>query len=92
MSRHLAYLRRAGLVSSRKDGLWAHYRLEAPSDHSAPPGRKADLLARWAFVEGLSDWPLDVPTLGRFALYLLIPLGSWLGGALVERVVNQVMD
>ena len=26
-SRHLAYLRRAGLVASRKDGLWVHYRL-----------------------------------------------------------------
>ena len=26
-SRHLAYLRRAGLVDGRKDGLWVHYRL-----------------------------------------------------------------
>jgi ArsR family transcriptional regulator len=26
-SRHLAYLRRAGLVQSRRDGLWAYYRL-----------------------------------------------------------------
>jgi ArsR family transcriptional regulator len=26
-SRHLAYLRRAGLVDSRRDGLWIHYRL-----------------------------------------------------------------
>jgi ArsR family transcriptional regulator, arsenate/arsenite/antimonite-responsive transcriptional repressor len=31
-SRHLAYLRRAGLVSTRKDGLWVHYRLAEPSD------------------------------------------------------------
>jgi ArsR family transcriptional regulator len=27
VSRHLAYLRRAGLVKARKDGLWSHYRL-----------------------------------------------------------------
>ena len=27
VSRHLAYLRRAGLVDTRKDGLWVHYRL-----------------------------------------------------------------
>lgn len=27
VSRHLAYLRRAGLVVGRKDGLWVHYRL-----------------------------------------------------------------
>ena len=26
-SRHLAYLRRAGLVETRRDGLWIHYRL-----------------------------------------------------------------
>jgi ArsR family transcriptional regulator len=26
-SRHLAYLRRAGLVDVRKDGLWSHYSL-----------------------------------------------------------------
>lgn len=27
VSRHLAYLRKAGLVSVRKDGLWKHYKL-----------------------------------------------------------------
>lgn len=32
VSRHLAYLRRAGLVEGRKQGLWVHYRLAAASD------------------------------------------------------------
>ena len=27
VSRHLAYLRRSGLVAARRDGLWMHYRL-----------------------------------------------------------------
>jgi ArsR family transcriptional regulator, arsenate/arsenite/antimonite-responsive transcriptional repressor len=31
-SRHLAYLRRAGLVDSRRQGLWIHYRLAAQPD------------------------------------------------------------
>jgi ArsR family transcriptional regulator len=31
-SRHLAYLRRMGLVESRRDGLWMHYRLGKLSD------------------------------------------------------------
>ena len=30
VSRHLAYLKRAGLVTDRKDGLWVHYRLAEP--------------------------------------------------------------
>jgi ArsR family transcriptional regulator len=32
ISRHLAYLRRAGLVAARKDGLWMHYSLAAPNN------------------------------------------------------------
>ena len=31
-SRHLAYLRRAGLVEGRKKGLWVHYRLAPAAD------------------------------------------------------------
>ena len=31
-SRHLAYLRRSGLVETRRQGLWIHYRLARPSD------------------------------------------------------------
>ena len=31
-SRHLAYLRRAGLVEARKKGLWVHYRLAPAAD------------------------------------------------------------
>ena len=31
-SRHLAYLRRAGLVETRREGLWIHYRLGTLAD------------------------------------------------------------
>src|SRR5215213_7496608 len=31
-SRHLAYLRRAGLVETRRDGLWIHYRMATLAD------------------------------------------------------------
>jgi ArsR family transcriptional regulator, arsenate/arsenite/antimonite-responsive transcriptional repressor len=31
-SRHLAYLRRAGLVDTRREGLWIHYRLADSRD------------------------------------------------------------
>jgi ArsR family transcriptional regulator len=32
ISRHLAYLRRAGVVQARRDGKWIHYSLARPSD------------------------------------------------------------
>lgn len=32
ISRHLAYLRRAGLVTARRDGKWMHYSMTMPSD------------------------------------------------------------
>jgi ArsR family transcriptional regulator, arsenate/arsenite/antimonite-responsive transcriptional repressor len=31
-SRHLAYLRRSGLVETRREGLWVHYRLGTLAD------------------------------------------------------------
>jgi ArsR family transcriptional regulator len=68
-SRHLAYLRRAGLVSSRKAGLWVHYRLAVPKDPSLANVLKAtlDALGRARSVStdrrrlsGLTTIPLRV--------------------------------
>jgi ArsR family transcriptional regulator len=41
ISRHLAYLRRAGIVSSRREGKWMHYSIVRPAD----PGARAILNA-----------------------------------------------
>ena len=35
ISRHLAYLRRAEIVSARREGKWMHYRLTVPEDSHA---------------------------------------------------------
>jgi ArsR family transcriptional regulator len=35
ISRHLAYLRRAGLASARRDGKWMHYSLARPTSPAA---------------------------------------------------------
>ncbi len=32
ISRHLAYLRKAGIVSARREGKWMHYSIERPED------------------------------------------------------------
>jgi ArsR family transcriptional regulator, arsenate/arsenite/antimonite-responsive transcriptional repressor len=35
ISRHLAYLRRAGIVGVRREGAWMHYRIVKPDDADA---------------------------------------------------------
>lgn len=35
ISRHLAYLRRAGVVAARREGKWVHYKIVAPADIGA---------------------------------------------------------
>src|ERR1700738_3877311 len=35
ISRHLAYLRRAGIVAARREGKWMHYRLIIPAESHA---------------------------------------------------------
>lgn len=35
ISRHLAYLRRAGVVAARREGKWMHYRVAVPEDARA---------------------------------------------------------
>lgn len=51
----------------------------------------ADWIAYRSLVASVREWPVDAPTLRRFALYLALPLGSWLGGALVERLVDALL-
>ncbi len=52
----------------------------------------AEIMAYRALIEDIRNWPFDSSTLIRFMLYLLIPLGSWLGGALVERGLDIVLS
>jgi len=35
ISRHLAYLRNAGIVGARREGKWMHYRIAQPADRAA---------------------------------------------------------
>jgi len=47
VSRHLAYLRRAGVVEARREGKWMHYRI-APSADTAQAAILAAVLASFA--------------------------------------------
>jgi len=45
ISRHLAYLRRAGIVAARREGIWMHYRITTPKDENA--ARVLEEVRRW---------------------------------------------
>ena len=55
-------------------------------------GRLTDLLAYKTQVQSTPEWPFDSSTFLRFGLYMLIPVASMIGGALVERAVDMVLD
>ena len=61
ISRHLAYLRRAGLVRARREGKWMHYRMETPQD----PGVAAILRATLAAIESDPQAVADAAYVGR---------------------------
>lgn len=50
-----------------------------------------DLLAYKAHLESVREWPFDSPTLVRFVLYLAIPFGGWVAGAIVERLLEAAL-
>jgi hypothetical protein len=66
-------------------------RARAELEAARAPGVVADLVAWRTLVSDLPEWPLDAPTLRRFILYLAIPVGSWVGGALVDQFVEVVL-
>lgn len=82
--RELAWLRRE-IEGAR--GVLA----DPAGDRLGAAARLPALLAYESRVERVSAWPFDTPTLFRFGLFLLLGLGSWLGGALVERLVDSAL-
>jgi hypothetical protein len=51
-----------------------------------------EVVAYKQVVEGVREWPFDSSTVVRFAIYLLIPLASWSGGAVVERMIDSLLE
>jgi len=61
-------------------------------ERGSPPSRIDELLSWEARIEAVREWPIDARALLRFGVYLLIPLLSWSGGALVERGIDSLLD
>ena len=64
ISRHLAYLRRAGIVGARRQGSWSHHRIFEPEDQDAARVLK-DVLAwltndREMQRDTANDWLMSV--------------------------------
>ena len=55
ISRHLAYLRNAGVVTARREGKWMHYSMERPADAGAAAILEAALASFEADREMQSD-------------------------------------
>jgi hypothetical protein len=54
--------------------------------------RLPGLLALEARTEGASTWPFDISTFLRFSALGLLAVGSWLGGAVIERLLGLAVD
>jgi hypothetical protein len=65
---------------------------ESGTESAEAGGRLPGLLAYMNQIESVREWPFDAPTLTRFFLYVAIPLGSWVGGALVERLLGAALE
>ena len=57
--------------------------------HASP--RLANLIAYYQLVEQTREWPINAANLLRFFMYMLIGLGSWLGSAMVERLLERTL-
>jgi hypothetical protein len=86
--------RKAEELSSLRDKIRRNRELaDGSGTESAEAGaRLPGLLAFEKRIESVREWPFDAPTLTRFFLYVAIPLGSWVGGALVERLLGAALD
>jgi hypothetical protein len=85
-------VRRAIAAEKKRELDWSTAELRRAREGADGARPLADVLAWRSFVESVPEWPFDAPTLARFALYLAIPLGSWFGGALVDRMVDALLS
>ncbi len=52
----------------------------------------ADLVAYRDLIASVREWPVQPTAFLRLSLLLVIPIGSWLGGALFERMLGSLLD
>jgi hypothetical protein len=85
------------LAARTRELEWCDQRIRASrqafraEERNAPGGCLADLLAYREFVRGVNAWPLELTGTRRVVLYLLIPVLSWVGGAIAQELVQALL-
>jgi ArsR family transcriptional regulator len=83
ISRHLAYLRRAGLVVFRREGKWMHYRIATPLNAETASILEATL----ATLRTRGNMKADLAKLDRVCCtpgMLVVPVGAPIPAAIAE--------
>jgi hypothetical protein len=62
-------------------------------DAEAPllDGRLGSLIQYQALVGSVREWPFDLSLVSRSSIFIALGAGSWLGGALVEVLLEQLL-
>lgn len=83
ISRHLAYLRRAGIVAARREGIWMHYRIATPPDENA--ARVLQAVREWLRKDSLMQQ--DLKRLSKICCAPELPI-QLQGSPKPMRIVN----
>jgi hypothetical protein len=75
-------------IRTERDSALSPRRAEASPDDA----RLGNLIQYQAFVKSVREWPFDLSIVSRSSLFILLGAGSWFGGAVVERLLNQLLD
>jgi hypothetical protein len=62
-----------------------------PDSREAPLHPLLDLLEYRDQIRRISEWPFETPEVLRLALYMLLPLASWVASALVQRLLDRLL-
>jgi hypothetical protein len=80
---------------------WVHERLQQArallqessmvGSPTVAPDPMPGLIAYLQLIERVPEWPFQTSTFVQVALYLLIPIASWVGSALVEGMLGRLI-
>jgi len=75
-------------IRIERDAALAPRRPDAPNADA----RLGNLVQYYEFVSAIREWPFDLSIVTRTVLVVALGVGSWLGGAVVERLLGLVLD